>query len=270
MSSSDLSGSNTNDGDGCSSSWSAETGFTWSGGSSTSSDVWSDTCGDGKHYSSLATFWDDGNTIGGDGWNSSWSVETGWICSGGSSTSKDNWNEIWGDGKRFNSLSTYWDDGNSINGDGCSSTWSICGDGKRYVSGNSKCDDGNTLSGDGCSSSCFVETGFTWSGGGSLSPDICSEICGDGKRYSTGSSKCDDGNIANGDGCSSTCTIETGFTWSGGGSLSPDICSEICGDGKRYSTGSSKCDDGNIANGDGCSSTCTIETGWLFYINMGN
>ena len=28
------------------------------------------------------------------------------------------WTEIWGDGKRFNTISTYWDDGNKINGDG--------------------------------------------------------------------------------------------------------------------------------------------------------
>ena len=28
------------------------------------------------------------------------------------------WPEIWGDGKRFNSISTYWDDGNTANGDG--------------------------------------------------------------------------------------------------------------------------------------------------------
>ena len=29
------------------------------------------------------------------------------------------WKEIWGDGKRYNSNSSYWDDGNTANGDGC-------------------------------------------------------------------------------------------------------------------------------------------------------
>ena len=29
------------------------------------------------------------------------------------------WPEIWGVGKRFNSISTNWDDGNTANGDGC-------------------------------------------------------------------------------------------------------------------------------------------------------
>ena len=35
----------------------------------------------------------------------------------------------------------------------------------------------------------------------------------------------------------------------------------ICGDGKLAGKGED-CDDGNTAAGDGCSKTCTIETGW--------
>jgi cysteine-rich repeat protein len=34
-----------------------------------------------------------------------------------------------------------------------------------------------------------------------------------------------------------------------------------CGDGKRF--GSEQCDDGNKVNGDGCSSTCTLESGYI-------
>lgn len=56
------------------------------------------------------------------------------------------------------------DDGNRVNGDGCSCTCKIevpvCGNG-RLETGES-CDDGNTKSGDGCSSTCSVES----SGGG--------------------------------------------------------------------------------------------------------
>ena len=37
-------------------------------------------------------------------------------------------------------------------------------------------------------------------------------------------------------------------------------CVEICGDGFNY--GFVQCDDGNLINGDGCSSKCTIEQGW--------
>lgn len=35
---------------------------------------------------------------------------------------------------------------------------------------------------------------------------------------------CDDGNLVNGDGCSSTCQIESGWTCSGGNSFGPDTC----------------------------------------------
>lgn len=36
-------------------------------------------------------------------------------------------------------------------------------------------------------------------------------------------------------------------------------CMEICGDGYNYNQG---CDDGNTLDGDGCSSTCSVEKGW--------
>jgi cysteine-rich repeat protein len=61
--------------------------------------------------------------------------------------------------------------------------------------------------------------------------------------------QCDDGNTKNGDGCSSTCTIEKGYICTGGTPFRRDVCKEICGDGldlKSY-----MCDDGNLVNGDG-------------------
>ncbi|MCX6751132.1 MAG: DUF4215 domain-containing protein [Candidatus Pacearchaeota archaeon] len=51
--------------------------------------------------------------------------------------------------------------------------------------------------------------------------------------------ECDDHNILNNDGCSSTCTAES------------------CGDGIIQS--SEQCDDGNTADGDGCTANCTTE-----------
>lgn len=54
---------------------------------------------------------------------------------------------------------------------------------------------------------------------------------------------CDDGNTADGDGCSSTCTIE----------IVPDI-SPVCGNGTLE--GGEECDDGNTVDHDGCSATC--------------
>jgi cysteine-rich repeat protein len=67
---------------------------------------------------------------------------------------------------------------------------------------------------------------------------------------------CDDGNTTAGDGCSATCTIESGYSCSG----APSMCAPICGDG--LVTGPEQCDDGNTAIGDGCSATCTVEPGF--------
>ena len=48
----------------------------------------------------MSTFCDDGNNINGDGCNSLCAIETGYSWSGGSLSTKDTWNEIWGDGIR--------------------------------------------------------------------------------------------------------------------------------------------------------------------------
>ncbi len=45
----------------------------------------------------------------------------------------------------------------------------------------------------------------------------------------TVSETCDDGNMINNDGCSSSCQIETGFTCVN--SPLPSLCTGICGDG---------------------------------------
>ena len=110
------------------------------------------------------------------------------------------------------------DDGNTVNGDGCSSTChlefrykcsgspskcspTVCGDGKKE--GAEGCDDGNTMPFDGCSEDCQIEPNCSGTSG-------CTSQCGDG--IIMGSEQCDDGNAASGDGCSSTCQIEPGWT----------------------------------------------------------
>ncbi len=65
--------------------------------------------------------------------------------------------------------------------------------------------------------------------------------CGNG--FVESGEECDDGNTDDGDGCSSTCEIE---------STGP-----VCGNG-IVETGE-ECDDGNLINGDGCSATCLDE-----------
>ena len=68
-------------------------------------------------------------------------------------------------------------------------------------------------------------------------------ICGDGILNQSLGEQCDDGNTASGDGCSSTCQIETS--------------GPVCGN-DVIETGE-QCDDGNNVNGDGCSSICEKE-----------
>jgi cysteine-rich repeat protein len=78
-----------------------------------------------------------------------------------------------------------------------------------------------------------------------------------------GATYCDDGDTDDGDGCSSTCTVETGWTCSGGSSTSPSVCDDICGDGKRMnSPHSNYCDDGSSIADDGCDNTCNIDPKW--------
>jgi len=70
-----------------------------------------------------------------------------------------------------------------------------------------------------------------------VNPPIC------GNNIVETGEQCDDGNLINGDGCSSICQIE--------------IIAPVCGN-NIIETGE-QCDDGNTINGDGCSSTCQIE-----------
>ena len=69
---------------------------------------------------------------------------------------------------------------------------------------------------------------------------------------------CDDGNMANGDGCSSTCAVEPGY---GCTTAAPSVCTLTCGNG-TVNTGET-CDDGNRTAGDGCSAVCQTEAGYV-------
>jgi cysteine-rich repeat protein len=79
---------------------------------------------------------------------------------------------------------------------------------------------------------------------GDVIDDIVGDVgCGDGAEQ--GDEQCDDGNVIDGDGCSSTCTP---------GAIA------VCGDGTI--NGTEECDDGGISAGDGCSATCSVELGF--------
>ena len=92
---------------------------------------------------------------------------------------------------------------------------------------------------------------------------LMTTLCGQGKTE--GSEACDDGNTADGDGCSSLCAVEAGWTCNSEcltfcQGTKPSVCSAICGDGRNVT--SEQCDDGNLANGDGCTNKCRVEFGW--------
>ncbi|MDP3500442.1 MAG: DVUA0089 family protein [Myxococcales bacterium] len=78
--------------------------------------------------------------------------------------------------------------------------------------------------------------------------------CGNGSLAAP--EACDDGNGTSGDGCSSACQLEAGFTCTG----EPSVCVTRCGDG--VTAGAEACDDGNTTSADGCTSSCRIEPGY--------
>ena len=98
--------------DGWNNNWEVEKGWVWTGGDNSTSDVWKMDCEYWKIYYSNSDHWNDGNNNNGDGWDSEWKIETGWNWTSGSNYTKDSCSEIWGDGIKFNSNSTYWDDSN--------------------------------------------------------------------------------------------------------------------------------------------------------------
>jgi cysteine-rich repeat protein len=69
-------------------------------------------------------------------------------------------------------------------------------------------------------------------------------VCGDGVLDLVRDEQCDDGNTADGDGCSAACLLEP--------------VGRSCGNSTRDA--GEKCEDGNSINGDGCNPTCNLTT----------
>ena len=164
----------------------------------------------------------------------------------------------------------------------------LCGN--EMVDPGEECDDGNTINGDGCSSACMNEGGGQ--GGGCMSNDDCPqlEVCNNSngmceptmcqvgnQSLSLGQSVCSD-SAFNPPPNSETvvaCTtqIDGHSPWSYAlGYCQHDISSfcifdsnttmaycSICGNSMLE--GPEQCDDGNTVNGDGCSDTCMNEGG---------
>lgn len=159
----------------------------------------------------------------------------------------------------------------------------VCGDGQ--VQGTEQCDDGNTADGDGCSSICVTEPTVETACDDSVDNDldglvdcadndcasaaVCTAVCGD--RVIDPGEECDDGNSIDGDGCTAACEMEAGPETicddradnDGDGlvdCMDPDCLNVafcLCGNG--VVEGLEECDDGNNTDGDGCSSSCLDE-----------
>ena len=145
----------------------------------------------------------------------------------------------------------------------------------RRLGSSEQCDDGNNVNGDNCSSSCLIEinvcnafiasctqdqqllqycndwgTGYKSivncsTLGQSCINGKCDWVCGDGIKGS--SEGCDDDNTNDGDGCSSSCIVEQGYTCSGtpsSCSLMPP-CIDLDGDGSNNQICGGDCDDNN-------------------------
>jgi len=218
-------------------------------------------CGDGSVNYALGETCDDGNADDGDGCSASCKVESGFTCTTAAPSVCTA--ETCGN-KRIAAAETC-DDGNAKAGDGCSATCqlesgftcpvvgafcrAVCGDG--LTRGSEQCDDGATKSGDGCGATCQLEPGYVCPAGQSCRKTVC------GNKVKEGSEQCDDTDLSNGevdlpfDGCYH-CIAEP--------NCSAGACISACGDGQRFAN--EPCDDGNTFDGDGCSATCTIETGY--------
>ncbi len=68
---------------------------------------------------------------------------------------------------------------------------------------------------DSITKTCLCYDGFT------LKDSNCSDTCGDGRVFTAA---CDDGNLIDGDGCSSSCEIELHYKCNTISALTPSIC----------------------------------------------
>jgi cysteine-rich repeat protein len=149
------------------------------------------------------------------------------------------------------------DDGNIVDGDGCSrncESTENCGNGVTDLAANEVCDDGDTENGDGCSADCKSDERC----GNSIVDEALDEVC-------------DDGDTESGDGCSADCKsteycgngyIDFNERCDDGNNLDGDECRWDCSSGRQCGNGyldpGEQCDDGNLLDGDDCRHNCEI------------
>ncbi len=174
---------------------------------------------------------DDGNTNGGDGCNSICVTETFLECTG--SIPSNYCDQFY--------YAPYGCDGNAPSA--CADTNCLPDQGQGELCDCTlvkDCDDLTTASDCNAVPACTSSYGY----------------CGDGIR--TAGEDCDDGDNTNGDGCSSICEVESGWTCTGILSVCTEVTIEC---GNNILEAGEECDDGNTDGGDGCSTTCGLENG---------
>ncbi len=231
-------------------------------------------CGDGE----LNQDWeacDDGNALPGDGANGRCVVEPNWICDTEAQPCTCRSGVNCGNG--VIEPGEVCDDGDTDGDDGCNESCDIqdpsyvcpeegqdciktafCGNGR--VEGSETCDvGGDVTDAPGCVD-CVVQEGWVCKYPGSP----CTEAprCGDGILQPLRGELCDDGNIANNDGCPDNCLrIDVGWECLDGPGEPCTRIVTICGDGLLE--GEEECDDSNDDDSDGCSSDCEVESGYI-------
>jgi cysteine-rich repeat protein len=98
----------------------------------------------------------------------------------------------------------------------------VAGCGNASIDPGEACDDGNDIDGDGCSTSCQIDgvcgdgvvnpPGEACDDGGesaTCDTNCTAASCGDGTLNTSAGEACDDGNTIDGDGCSSSCQFES-------------------------------------------------------------
>ncbi|MBI5504618.1 MAG: DUF4215 domain-containing protein [Deltaproteobacteria bacterium] len=104
---------------------------------------------------------------------------------------------------------------------------------------------------------------------GAFGADCSTAVCGDGTA-DLGCEQCDDGNLLDGDGCDSNCTVTacgnaivtSGEVCDDGNDVDGDGCDSNCtatACGNGVASSGEQCDDGNLVDGDGCSSLCVLD-----------
>ena len=227
---------------------------------------------------------DDGNLINSDGCDTECVRHCSPACGDGEACLEEEDDlvcrpVICGDGRRDPVEEC--DDGNNDRTDACvnlpngNCANARCGD-SFLQAGVEACDDGNVVDGDGCSGACRVEAECEPACGGDqvCRDGQCEEIgCGNG--HVEAGEQCDDGNDDNTDACIDDCRravcgdghvqgdgVEACDDGDDNSNDRPDACREDCSlprCGDQIIDDGEDCDDGNVVGDDGCSQSCRLE-----------